>query len=160
MYAVDKTFIEWYDAIMEKIKLTQNKFTIVDDEDFDRINKFKWYARKDRNTFYAQRKFNINGTWKNIMLHRFILNPPSDKFIDHINHDGLDNRKANLRIVTHSQNHFNEKIRTDNTSGFKGVYWKKQHKRWIAMLANKYLGSFKYKKDAIDCRNFHFNNLP
>ncbi len=150
---------------MKKIKLTQNKIAIVDNDVFNEIKKYKWYARKCRNTFYAQRKFpfaSINGQlseWHNVMMHNFIMNPVQGKFVDHINRNGLDNRKKNLRIVTHSQNHFNEKIRTDNKSGHKGVYFKKQNNRWIAQLGNKYLGCFKTIEEAVKCRDSAFSNL-
>lgn len=144
---------------MQTIKLTQNKVAIVDDEDFTYLNQWKWYARKDRHCFYAQRKFKSGEKWKNVMMHRFIIKPPNDMFIDHINRNGLDNRKKNLRIVTHSQNHFNEKIRTDNTSGHKGVYWHTQSKRWTAVLGNTHLGRFKTIRKAIECRNHWFNKI-
>ncbi len=145
---------------MKILKLTQNKVSLLDDIDFEKASQFKWYARKDsKYAFYAQRKFNIDGTWKNIMLHRYLLNPPADMYIDHINHDGLDNRRCNLRIVTHSQNHFNERIRTDNSSGFKGIHWNKKNNNWNVHLANKYLGSFNTIEEACNCRNFHFNKL-
>lgn len=145
---------------MKTIKLTQNKVTLVDDEDYELINSFKWYARKDLHTFYAQRKFKIEGKWKNIMLHRYIMKPPKDMFIDHINRDGLDNQRPNLRIVTHSQNHFNEKIRSDNKSGHKGVHFSNSRCKWVASIAGKYLGSFNSIEKAINIRNYHFNKLP
>ena len=133
---------------------------VVDDDIFKIIRKDRWYARKDRNTFYAQRKFKIDGKWRNIMLHRFIINPPSDMFIDHINRDGLDNRRENLRIVTHSENHFNERIRSDNTSGYKGVSprkYKGSINGWVAQYGTKYVGCFKTKEEAIikrkECEN-------
>lgn len=144
---------------MKLIKLTQNKTAIIDDIDYEIISKYKWYARKDRNTFYAQRKFKIKEKWKNIMMHRFIMNPLPDMFIDHINRDGLDNQRKNLRIVTHSQNHFNEKIRSDNISGTKGVSWNKKNQKWIAILGNKYLGSFHSIEEAKECRKYHFNKI-
>jgi len=142
---------------MKKIKLSQDKYALVDDDDYEILSVYKWYARKDRYIFYAQRKNNPND--KAILMHRVIMNPPSNMFIDHINRNGLDNRKKNLRIVTHSQNHFNEKIRIDNTSGYKGIQFNKKNKKWIAYISKKYLGSFKDIKDAIECRNIAIKHI-
>ena len=137
---------------MKEIYLTQNKICLVDDEDYEVLSSYNWYARKDLNTFYAQRKFKINGKFKNLMMHRIIMNPPDDMYVDHINRNGLDNRKSNLRIVNHSQNHFNEKLRIDNNSGYKGIYFNNSIKKWSVALGNKYIGSFHSKTSAIEAR--------
>ncbi|WP_252233758.1 HNH endonuclease [Clostridium sp. ZS1] len=82
-------------------------------------------------------------------MHRFIMNPPSNKLIDHINGNKLDNRKCNLRIVNKSQNAMNSKKPKNNTSGVKGVYWDKRSKKWEASIQvnmkKKSLGYFKNK---------------
>lgn len=143
---------------MKEIQLTQNKITIVDDDIYDWVSLYKWYARKSLHTFYAQRKFEIDGKWRNIMLHRFIMNPENGMSVDHINRNGLDNRRKNLRIVTHSENHFNEKLRVDNTSGHKGVINPKKGK-WDAYIAGRYLGRFNTIEEAIECRKKEFHKL-
>lgn len=150
---------------MKKIKLTQDKVALVDDADYKILSKVKWYARRDRNTFYAQRKNFIDGRWKIVLMHRFIMNPSDDMFIDHINRNGLDNRRENLRIVTHSQNHFNEKLRVDNTSGFKGVHRSqyivngKTYKYWAACAGNKRLGRFKTIEEAVKRRKEYMDKF-
>lgn len=95
---------------MKEIQLTHGFVTLVDDEDFEILKWFKWGVHKSRNTYYA-RTFKKNPNrklkQKTIIMHRLIMNPPNDMQIDHINHNGLDNRKENLRIVTHRENHLN-----------------------------------------------------
>ena len=121
---------------MRKIQLTQGKYALVDDEDYDELNKHNWYLKKNYNTCYAIRtKYKTNDK---IRMHRIIMNCPKDKIIDHINGDGLDNRKENLRICTMSQNLGNSKLRKDNKSGIKGVYWDKNRNKWIAQIKINY----------------------
>jgi hypothetical protein len=82
------------------IPLTQGKFAIVDAEDYERLSKYKWHVDKGDSTYYAAR--GIVG--KNFRMHREILNAPEGLVVDHRNHNGLDNRKKNLRLCTRSQN--------------------------------------------------------
>jgi hypothetical protein len=111
---------------MRKIFLTKGQSTIVDDEDFPELSLFKWQAHKSKNdnTFYAQRR-----TKKGIteQMHRRILKLSfgDGKIVDHINRNGLDNRKCNLRIATPSLNSHNSKIHRHNTTGFRGVSYHK-----------------------------------
>ena len=115
-----------------KIPLTQGKSTTVDDEDFDRLNAYKWYANKEGNTYYAVRHSKRQNR-KMIRMHREILGfkAGDGKQIDHINSNGLDNRRANLRICTRSQNKQNQHS-VCGTSRYKGVCWHKQTKKWQA----------------------------
>lgn len=91
---------------MKEIPLTKGLVTIIDDEDFERVNKYKWHLllRNTRRTSYATRSSEVGGTKKTVYLHRFILNASNGLQVDHINGNGLDNRKSNLRLVTHSEN--------------------------------------------------------
>ena len=128
---------------MKQIPLTQGKFAIVDDEDFERVNQFKWYAHKNCNTYYADRS--VNDNLSSVSMHRFILDTPTDMQTDHINGDGLDNRRANLRICTHAENQRNRSRQSINTVGFKGVYPDRAGRvRALIMRDGKqiYLGSF------------------
>lgn len=123
-----------------------NKFTI-DAEDWARCKDYCWYVYKYISTY-------ISG--KNTYLHHFLINPPKDMFIDHINGDPTDNCKSNLRIVTKQQNQMNRKKQNNNSSGCTGVRWNKERNKWIASISYKkeyiYLGTFTNLEDAIKAR--------
>jgi len=133
----------------------------VDNDDYGRINQFKWYAKYNKHTdgYYAVRNVRkANGKQTKQLMHRFIMNCPTDKQIDHRNHDTLDNRKYNLRIVTNSQNQWNTKCRKKAASCYKGVYlMKRKYKNTIYMYwgaeigingKRAYLGCFENEVDA------------
>lgn len=110
---------------MRKIKLTQGYYSIISDIDFELISKYKWYVRIAKNTCYAVT--NINKV--TVQMHRFIMKPSKKFMIDHINGNGLDNRRINLRICTRSQNLMNSnKPKNAKTSKYKGVSLNKQSK--------------------------------
>ena len=120
-----------------KIKLTREQFTLIDEDDFQRVNnQGSWYAFPHQDSYYATRGDYSSGKRKNIFLHRFIMNCPEGKEVDHINGDKLDNRKSNLRICTRSENAKNRRISKNNTSGFKGVHWHKGNKKWFAEICS------------------------
>lgn len=129
------------------IKLTQGKYAIVDDEDFEKINKFKWCAHyKSNGRWYAVRTIRkANDKQATLIMHRMIMNVPTGLQIDHRNHNGLDNRKCNLRICTNTENRYNLKSQ-EGTSKYKGVYWNKINKKWIVQIQlngkSTYLGSY------------------
>ena len=130
------------------IEITQGQKTLVDDEDYDYLNQWRWNASWSNNTkSFRVRRFTISGT---IYLHRVIMNAPKDFQVDHINHDTLDNRKENLRLVTNSQNMINRRVQSNNTSGVKGVY--KNGNKFVAQIwidgKSQYLGIYKNFKDA------------
>ena len=114
-----------------KIQLTQGKFAIVDDEDYDALSKFKW----THSGGYAYRLKTTKGISKKVWLHRVINNTPEGLFTDHINGDRLDCRKINLRTCTQSQNNKNASKRKDNSSGFRGVYWFKLTNNYRANIS-------------------------
>lgn len=95
------------------IPLTQGQFAVVDDEDFDRLNQWKWCAEysKKLGSYYAIRGTCYNGKQRLVRMHREVMGCVSGdgKHIDHTNHDTLDNRKENLEITTHRGNHQNRK---------------------------------------------------
>lgn len=98
---------------------TQNGFDIlIDDEDYDLIRSFKWWAVKDKNTWYARTNHPDGG--KSLDMHHLILPGESDTVVDHINGNGLDNRRTNLRRVTRSINCQKRVVR--NELGLKGVH--------------------------------------
>lgn len=136
------------------IKLTQGKKTIVDDEDFEILSRYKWCY----NTGYAVRNI-YPVDWKHpvkIFMHRQILGDIKKDLIDHINQNPLDNRKVNLRVATKSQNAINCKIYRSNSSGIKGVGWYKKANKWLVQLTinhrKLYLGLFKDFNEAVKTR--------
>lgn len=139
---------------MKEILLNHGKVTTVDDEDFERLNQFKWWAHRDGNTWYAQRHSPmIDGKRKNILMHREILNIPNGIKGDHRNGNGLDNRKGNLRLSTSQQNAHNRKHpQKNNKLGIKGVCWRKDVRKFQAQIGFNgkviYLGCFNVLGDA------------
>lgn len=133
-----------------------NLFVTVDESDYDIVSQHQWRLRvwkgKQRTIFYAQTNVYVNGAWTSVAIHRLILRPNPDQQVDHINHDGLDNRRANLRICTPSQNMANIRKRSGHSSSFKGVSFNKRDRRWQAFIGDqgrrRYLGSFGSEDDA------------
>ncbi len=123
---------------MKYIKLTKGYSTKVDDEDFEKFNKYKWQViidNKDNNYIRAKRGIYIsNKKRKTIYLSREILNTSKEFYVDHINRDPLDNRKCNLRICTNAENGANRKINKNNTSGFRGISWNKKMNKWRVLI--------------------------
>lgn len=127
-----------YGYSFRRIPLTQGKFAIIDERDFDRISKYKWHANKSKLTFYAARCVKKNRRNSLVFMHRLIMNCPEDQFIDHINHNGLDNRRANLRLVSGEQNNWNRrKQRGTFSSRYKGVHYEKRNGKWASSISYK-----------------------
>lgn len=145
---------------MQKIALSKqgkNKgkyFALVDNKDFDWLNKWNWFL----NSGYAVRK----EKGKNILMHRLILNTPEGKDSDHINMNRLDNRCENLRIATRSENMMNG-CKSNNTSGYKGVCWNKLANKWRVQIKlnrkNIFLGYFTNKLEAAHAYNLKAKEL-
>jgi hypothetical protein len=138
---------------MKTIPLSQGKVALVDDEDFEYLNQWKWSAKCSGYSFYAQRMFRINGIRKMIMMHRFILGVEKNRDIDHIDHDGLNNQKRNLRLVTHSQNMANSRKGEGFTSKYKGVSFDKMNGKWVVDIAGKRVGRFADEEEAARAYN-------
>ena len=144
----------------KEVPLTQGKFALVDDEDYERVMMYKWYASKTtsrlrliRNKWYAERK---EGK-KTVYLHRFILDAESGEECDHRNGNGFDERRCNLRIVTHQQNNWNRQKTTSRlgipaSSKYKGVHWRKDRNKWRARInincKRIHLGTFDSEEEA------------
>ena len=133
----------------KRIILTKGKQTIVDVEDFNFLNQWKWSFAP---IGYAIRY--IGGGRKRpkyIYMHQLLMKTPNRMETDHINRDRLDNRKSNLRIVTHQQNQFNKKQK-NNSSNYKGVVKTSVGKGYMARIIkdNKsfYLGYFQSSEEA------------
>ena len=143
----------------KEIELSQNKVALVDDGDYEWLNQWKWHASKSGNNFYAVKTSpRINNKQTRTLMHRMVLELAKGDGIevDHINRNGLDNRKSNLRIVKHSVNCQNHSGYSHNSSGNNGVSWDKLCNKWRAYirLNNKFihLGLFKDIGDAINAR--------
>ena len=139
--------------VMAKILLTQGKFAIVDDEKFDWLNQWKWYAHKVKDTYYARRDA-WNGKTKkrhNIFMHHFIMNPPAGKETHHINNNGLDNRVCNMKVCSRSQNlAAGDMNRCSNKSSiYRGVGWDKVRNKWWAKITyqGKTINIGRYKRE-------------
>jgi hypothetical protein len=130
---------------MMPIQLSQGLNTIVDDEDFERLNQHKWCALKSSNTYYAVRTSHKIGCKNEIIyMHSVIIGTPKGSVTDHINGNGLDNRRVNLRVVTIRENKQNLHIK--KSSKYPGVCWNKDSKKWQANIRicgkKKHLGLF------------------
>lgn len=130
---------------MREIQLTQGKKTIVDDDDYEKLSKHRWYLVTSKSNDYAQRL--ILGSRKYVSLHREIMCAPRSFQVDHINTNGLDNRKSNLRLCTPTQNQRNKRKDPGTSSKFKGVCIDKSMKRikrWKASIRDGRLISLGY----------------
>lgn len=138
------------------IPLTQGKETIIDKEDYERVSKYKWCYSSSNG--YAVSRKDVNGETRAILLHRYILGTSDGLHTDHINMDKLDNRKTNLRECEPSDNYANVEKRSDNKSGYKGVYWRNDKQKYQVTIRkdNKtyYLGLFESIDDAIRMYDF------
>ena len=120
------------------------KSAIVDADDFEFINRWKWQYIKSG---YANRVTNRGrGNYINVLMHRVVTSCPEGKQVDHINGNKLDNRKSNLRIVSSSQNNYAKSLASNNKSGFKGVSYESRSNKWIAVIIKegkrKHIGTY------------------
>jgi hypothetical protein len=142
-------YIAYNDYVVGIATNTGNEFYI-DIDDYNKIKKYSWYENEDG---YLMSRIN----YKLVRLHRFIMNVKDSKMlVDHINHDTLDNRKINLRIVTRSQNNMNKGLSSNNDSGIAGVRWDENRMKWTAYITinynRMYLGYFNNFEDAVKAR--------
>jgi hypothetical protein len=152
---------------MIKIPLTMGKFALIDDDIAEEIQKYKWQIRDpginvSHRTLYAVHNYKRNGKPLATRMHRLIYELKTGKnidgkVIDHINHDGLDNRINNLREATHKQNISHQRHKRGNSSQYKGVRWNTKNKNWNAYIKTNYkrihLGCFENEADAAEAYN-------
>jgi len=137
-----------------RIYLGEGEFTIVDQRDYYRLKNFKWYLQGNRTNLYAARNFKVGpAQTKKIYLHREIINAPRGLLVDHKNCNSLDNRGANLRPATVSQNACNSRRNKSNASSkFRGVSLEKRVNKWVAVICHHrkrfHLGTFVSEIDA------------
>ena len=163
---------------MKRIKLSRGMWTLIYDKDFEIVSKFKRHCVKGLRTFYA---FSRDENRKSISMHRFLLKASKGQIVDHINRNGLDNRRSNLRFCDKKENAFNSpKQRGNYSSKFKGVSFLKSDNRWIAQICAGprmkngesqciYLGCFLNEEKAAICYDkaalkyfgeFAYTNFP
>lgn len=122
---------------MKYIPLTQGLRATVDDEDFERLNQFRWCAHKIGHSYRAMRRQWVTKDDTFIVyMHRQVLRMEQGdgRIVDHVSGDGLDNRKTNLRFATKASNAWNSRKRSDNTSGYKGVSRESRRGVWQAQI--------------------------
>lgn len=130
---------------MKEISLSNGKVALVDDEDYERISKFRWTPLTGKHNTYARTRPDKHHV---ILMHRVIVGATGKQEVDHRDHNGLNNQKQNLRLCFRTQNSRNQRIRRNNTSGFKGVsfFAPMAHRPWMAYIKvnyqRKHLGYF------------------
>lgn len=131
------------------LKLSGGKYSLVDEDSYPSVSRFKWHTLNDGNETYAVRLVTMNGKRTPVMLHNQIS---GNSFTDHINGCGLDNRKCNLRNATPSLNQANKRKHKATSSKYKGVAWYKNYGCWRASICKNrctiHLGYFASEADA------------
>ena len=119
-----------------RVPLTKGQYAIIDACDYEVVSKYVWHAVyvESIQGYYAATNINFGRKRRPIPMHRMIMNAPDDRLIDHINGNGLDERRGNLRECSYSENVRNSKISKNNKSGFKGVNWSNVMKKWEAKI--------------------------
>lgn len=119
---------------MKEIKLTSGDKCLVDDADFAFLNQFTWGLSVPHNIAYASTNMKVDGKVKSIRMHNLIMLPPKGMHTDHIDGNGLNNIRANLRVCLPIQNTRNRKMCSRNKSGMRGVSWYKRDQKWHAQI--------------------------
>jgi HNH endonuclease len=131
---------------------TVRTFTRVDVEDSTKPE-ISWKPWRLNAYGYAVRGEKRQGKFTQLFLHRVILNAPPGMEVDHVNGDQLDNRRCNLRLVTHAQNQQNRKQQRNNSSGFRGISWYPRYRKWQVLIWDNrhriHLGYFTKLEDAV-----------
>ena len=138
-----------------RIPLSQGEFAIVDPADHERLGKYKWHLCKRNNTSYAIRHKWLKDRKRHttVAMHREVIDVPEGCVVDHINHNGLDNRAANLRPATPAENsRYARYPKRGTSSRYRGVWYNKKKKKWRAVIGinrkRKHLGYFTDEKQA------------
>lgn len=144
-----------YHSSMREIQLTQGQVALVDDKDFEELSRHRWQAKWNpcSKTFYAKRTIYLpDGRRTTVWMHREILGLTDPGVeVDHRDHDGLNNRRENLRACTEWQNQQNRRKGAACSSRFKGVYWFKRTGKWRAQIKSGkviHVGYFASEEDA------------
>ena len=131
------------------VELSLGKFAIVDADDFERLSIYKWCAVRRNHTWYAK---TLDQNGRHLSMHRLITNAPRHLMVDHRDHNGLNNRKQNLRLCNNAENQYNRLPHRGGTSKHKGVFLDKQYNKYRAIICHnskRYnLGRFENEDDA------------
>lgn len=140
---------------MRTIALTRGYVATVDDADYERLAAHRWYAHPGSRAVYAARRALDGGRSRVVFMHRMLLDVPAGFEVDHRDGDGLNNRRANLRLATRAQNNRNARLRRDNASGYKGVSYRpgqRGTRKWRARIKahgrSQHLGWFATPEEA------------
>lgn len=133
-------------------------FAVIDEEDADLVRHHRWCPKTGRNTIYAHTAITRDGVRTSITLHRFLIDAKPGEIVDHINHDGLDNRRSNIRVCTLDQNGANRRgAAKSNQCGYIGVYFHTRFNRYCASVSRKgktiHVGYFDNALDAAHARD-------
>jgi hypothetical protein len=134
-------------------KLTKGQVMKFDPDDLDKVNLHTLYTHKNRDMYYAFTSFKANGK-KKVNFGNIILNHDTSKSkltVDHMYRDGLDNRKRNLRLINQSEQNINQRTQKNNTSGIKGVSFKKRRNHWCAVWS---IGLNKTTSKCFSCNTY------
>jgi len=146
-----------YGYTFRLIRMAQPRYAKVDPADYKWLREYEWIAVKVAHNFYAVRQVKVRGTkgtrLSMMYMHRELIEVADGLRVDHINHNGMDNRRTNLRAVTHSQNMWHRRKHSITTqSKYKGVCWDKKSHKWRASIKFErkkiYLGCFKSEIEA------------
>lgn len=141
-------------ASIAYIELTKGQFCLVDIDDADELEKSLWHSSWDKHSksFRAQTNIPLGPRkQRREYMHSRLIDVPAGMLPDHRNRNPLDNRRSNLRVATPRQNAINRSMRSDNKSGYKGVYFLKNqtsHLKWVAMIDGEFLGCYSSPEEA------------
>lgn len=148
-----------------RMPLTRGLWAVVDEADYELVKAHKWHAckPKNKNIFYAKTTIKIKGEYKHIKLHRFILNATIGSMVDHIDGNGLNNQRSNLRFCNYSENQRNRSATKKSKTGFKGVFKSQSGQRFVSKLGingkDIYLGTFDHKEQAAKAYDYMAKKL-
>jgi hypothetical protein len=123
-------------------------WALIDVADAPRLREHRW--RLDSHG-YAIAHMRVDGIVRTVLMHRFIIDAPPGTCVDHRNRQRLDNRRRNLRLVTHGENMMNVGANRGSTSAYCGVSWHSHRRKWVAAFRGRYLGCFADELEAAHC---------
>ena len=150
---------------MKRVRLSQGYMALVDDEDYLLVSEHLWHVDKFEKKIYAIRKVRRDGRRQKCYMHRFIVQPPMGLVVDHINGNGLDNRRSNLRICTIKENlrNMSKPSRSNASSRYKGVCFLAPDRVWRASICYErktiYIGRFQTEEEAAVAYNHKAKEL-